>query len=357
MSFICAIGQGSAFITVNVELDEPLPQRQGLYIRGNQPLLGNWQHAKIVLARRSPTLWSGIFILAKDQEIKFVLDGGSPRKTFAGLDTIAFMAKRDTSLKISLSLTDFKVEPELPTGKIQKFPLTATDDIQDRMVRVRTPIGYDEDTSRQYPLVILHDGQSLFDADESPDKGEWRLDETLDSLEIAGVIDPFILVAVDHVFKTRSIEYADTDFGDRYQYYLTDRLIPMMRSHFRVSKSPSDTYIGGAIAGGFVSFLTSWRRSDVVANGLLFSPAMLIHENDFGKSLGADTLGREVNYFIDIGEFGLDEELRPGVDSLVNFLRKKEIPHLYNEVPNSIPDSENMSRRVIPAILYFFRKQ
>ena len=84
---------------------------------------------------------------------------------------------------------------------------------------------------------------------------------------------------------------------------------------------------------------------------------MLIHENDFGKSLGADTSGRQVSYFIDIGEFGLDEELRPGVDSLVSFLNKKEIPHFYNEVPNSIPDSENMARRVIPAIMHFFGKQ
>ncbi len=345
-------------MTVKVELDQPLPAQQGLYLRGNQPLLGNWQFANVLLSKRSATQWAGIFILNQGDDLQFILDGGSPRKYFNGMDTVAFKLKKDTAVNIKLSVGDFVIEAEKPQGQIHNFPLTASGNLRARMVKVRTPIGYIKDTSRVYPVVILHDGQSLFDANKSPDKSEWRLDETLDSLELLGAIDPFILVAIDHVFEARSVEYADSEFGTRYRNYITNDLLPQLSRQFRLAATPQDRYIGGAVAGGYTSLLSVWQSPDIFGNGILLSPAAQIHENDFAPLLDEVTQRHhQLKFYLDIGEFGLDESLKPGVDSLSAFLTLHNIDHVYNHVPNSIPDSENMSRRVIPAILHFFRKE
>ena len=66
---------------------------------------------------------------------------------------------------------------------------------------------------------------------------------------------------------------------------------------------------------------------------------------------------KDVRFYVDIGEFGLDEELKLGVDSLTTFLSEQKIPYRYEFVPNSIPDNENMASRVITAILHFFKKE
>jgi hypothetical protein len=361
ISVICSLqasAQVPAFVTIKCELKHPLAKKQALYIRGNHTLIGNWNFGKVHLAKRSDTLWAGIFLLQKGSDIEFVLDGGSETKYFNGMDTVRFKVISDTTITVSLDSPLIQAEIEKPTGQMHFLPSTATDDIRDRLVTVRTPIGYESDTLKRYPVVYLQDGQSMFTTDKSPDGFEWRMDETLDSLEFHGLIDPFILVAIDHVFDARSLEFSDNELGASYRSYLQYELPRSIDRQFRTIKRADARYLGGAVAGGFVSCLTAWEAPDIYGNVIALSPALEIYENNY-FSLVESYKGapKPIKYYVDIGEFGMDELIEPGYQKFVSYLDEFNYTYKKHFEPNSIPDGENMARRIIPALMYFFQRK
>lgn len=346
--------QSPAFVQIAVYLNEPLPDKQALYIRGNHGMMGNWEHGKVRLAKKEPQLWSGIFLLSKGDNISFILDGGTPQKNFPGIDTFNHSVTKDTTIEINLESTLKVSNRSIPSGQKHKLPGTVPNGLQDRLVTVRTPPGYEMDTNQYYPVLYMMDGQSLFVDQESPDGFAWHLDKTLDSLEHHKIIEPTILVAIDHVFSTRSVEFADTEIGQRHRDYLIHTLIPSIDRQFRTKKAANDRIIGGAVAGGFVSFLAAWEHPEIVSNVIALSPAVQIYENDiFPKLEEYEGPTKNLKIYIDHGEFELDEKITPGVMKLKEYFEENEYQYTLKYHPNTIPDGENMRDRIIPALQHF----
>lgn len=332
-----------------------MERSDAVYIRGNHGMLGNWEYGKVHLARKADSLWAGIFLMPRDTKLKFLFDGGSASKGFQKMDTIHHMVTSDTAITIHIKGPLISSVAEYPSGAIHKIPRTTPGNIQSRMVTVRTPVGYESDTARRYPVLYLMDGQCLLDAEDCPDGLTWDIDHTLDSLEFHKVISPVILVAIDHVFKARSFEYADSEYGARYRSYLQNDLIDAIDRQFRTIASPSARTIGGSVAGGFVAFLTAWESPDRIGNVLALSPAVEVYENNIFPLLESyEGPAKQLNVYMDAGEFELDEKIKPGVEKLHNWLKEHGNRSRYTYVPNSIPDSENMGFRVIPALQYFY---
>src|SRR5262249_13526756 len=64
----------------------------------------------------------------------------------------------------------------------------------DRTIIVFLPPGYEDDESKRFPVLYMHDGQNLFDEATSFQGIEWKVDETAQRLITAGKIQPIIIV-------------------------------------------------------------------------------------------------------------------------------------------------------------------
>lgn len=98
------------------------------------------------------------------------------------------------------------IEPVL-TGTLRRHPGFSSRFLGPRDLIVYLPPGYDEETSRRYPVLYMQDGQHLFDG--SGIGMEWQMDEIAERLIAAGQIEPVIIVGI-HNTEARMDEYAPT---------------------------------------------------------------------------------------------------------------------------------------------------
>lgn len=142
---------------------------------------------------------------------------------------------------------------------VAEFPVPQLD--TKRRVWIYLPPGYEGGRNR-YPVLYLHDGQNVFDAKTSY-VGEWKVDETLETLCAQKKTAGAIVVAVDHGGSTRSAEYVPSGYGRDPKYYgekhaefLAKTLKPWVDAHFRTLPDRLHTGVGGSSAGAFISFFT-----------------------------------------------------------------------------------------------------
>jgi predicted alpha/beta superfamily hydrolase len=130
-----------------------------------------------------------------------------------------------------------------------------------RDVIVYLPPGYHE-SNRQYPLLIMHDGQNLFDGATSFIKNqEWGVDETAQRLIEQSVIEPMVIAGVYNTGEFRIDEYSPTKDpglkrggkGAAYGRFLTKELLPLLHKEFRLKRGPESTGLGGSSLGGLIS--------------------------------------------------------------------------------------------------------
>lgn len=147
-----------------------------------------------------------------------------------------------------------------------------------RTVRIVLPPGYRDDRGR-YPVLLMNDGQDL---------EAMRVPQTLDSLYRSHAIAPLILVAV-HATDARIQEYGvaatpnaqglGAEAG-RYDRFLLEELIPVVRERYRVSRSSSKTAIMGASLGGLSAFDLAWRHPETFGRVGVFSGSFWWRSND-----------------------------------------------------------------------------
>lgn len=126
-----------------------------------------------------------------------------------------------------------------------------------RRYRVFLPRGYDQQASRRYPVVYMHDGQNVFD--QGP-FGTWDADDTSARLIRQGRAREAIFVGVDNT-SNRFANYVTPDDGgqaDRYVRFIRDELKPLIDAQYRTLTGPDDTGAIGSSLGGVVSLYMGW---------------------------------------------------------------------------------------------------
>lgn len=101
--------------------------------------------------------------------------------------------------------------------RVQSFTSATFGDSQ--TIRVWLPPGYDApaNAGQSYPVLVMLDGQNLFDVCTSGFGSEWQIDETLMRLIASGRWEPLIVVGIDNAGARRSDEflpYPDASFSD-----------------------------------------------------------------------------------------------------------------------------------------------
>ena len=152
-----------------------------------------------------------------------------------------------------------------------------------RDVVIYVPAGYDEHPSMTYPLLVLHDGQNLFEPERAFVPGQhWRVREAADEAIGLRRAEPMIIVGVDHGSEKRIDEYTpvrdeERDAGGRaadHARMLLEELIPAIAAKYRVRTDAASVAVGGSSLGGLVSLYLALEHPDRFGRALVMSPSI-----------------------------------------------------------------------------------
>jgi predicted alpha/beta superfamily hydrolase len=148
-----------------------------------------------------------------------------------------------------------------------------------RDILVWLPASY-ASTDRRYPVLYMHDGQNVFDANTSY-AGEWQADETMTALAAEGY--EAILVGIPNANERRAIEYCPYPFtrqgvsypgmGADYIRFIVETLKPVIDRDFRTRPDAAHTGIAGSSMGGLISLYGFLTAPEVFGFCGAFSPA------------------------------------------------------------------------------------
>jgi hypothetical protein len=222
-------------------------------------------------------------------------------------------------------------------------------------------------------IIIMHDGQMLFDARLTWNKQEWKVDECLDSLARNGHIKRQVLVVAIHndppnryaeffpqrVFHTlpdslkqilTSELWKGSPRADAYLEFIFRKLLPDIRSTYQLKKSDTRQFMIGSSMGGIVS-LYALLRYPFKLHGIgclsIHLPMVNVSEtNDALHRVLFDHLIRYIRkphlllaykkIWVDRGTEGLDAGYEPFFSELKEML------------PNNISPTNVLSCSVIP---------
>ena len=144
------------------------------------------------------------------------------------------------------------------------------------------PQAYLAEPERAFPLLVLHDGQNLFDGDLSYVKqSTWRVGSTADEEIAGGRAEPLVIVGVANAGVERMAEYTPTadrrlsgGKGRLYARLLVEELLPMLAAKYRILPGPSHTGIAGSSLGGLISLAIGLRYPNVFGSIGVLSPSI-----------------------------------------------------------------------------------
>lgn len=162
-------------------------------------------------------------------------------------------------------------------GKIERLYEFPSKFVTSRHVDVWLPKNFD--TTKNYAVLYMHDGQMLFNAKETWNKQEWGVDEHLTDLISTNQIEETIVVGIWNVPSERNANYfpervfnkLDEDNkktlkdmaakqnevayvnSDAYLKFIVEELKPYIDAHYPTKTTKENTTIMGSSRGGLIS--------------------------------------------------------------------------------------------------------
>jgi predicted alpha/beta superfamily hydrolase len=136
-------------------------------------------------------------------------------------------------------------------------------------VMVWLPPSYYKQPNKKYPVLYAEDGQNVF-MTGSVNSGEWRLDETADSLMRIGKTEEYIIVAINNT-PNRWVEYSGTPEGMAYINFIVNNLKPFVDKNYRTKPDKNNTAAIGSSMGGLISFYMVWLHPEVFSKAACLS--------------------------------------------------------------------------------------
>lgn len=173
-------------------------------------------------------------------------------------------------------------EAETP-GRVVFIEAFDSEFIQARDVSIWLPDSYDEDTSKRYSVLYMHDGQNLFDPKYAYGGESWQADLTMDQLMKDGQVQESIIVGMWNT-PARFDEYApykpwknfseDTKnklskmgsqepVSDNYLKFIVEEMKAYMDKNYRTLPDREHTFIMGSSMGGLISIYALCEYPDV----------------------------------------------------------------------------------------------
>lgn len=170
--------------------------------------------------------------------------------------------------------TDISDSPlTVTSGELKHIDLYSPEMNETIKVDVWTPDGYSR--KKKYPVVYMHDGQNLFDANSTWNHQAWEIDSVLGKLIAENSIKPAIIVGVYSTDSTRlgdlmpekPLQYLENDTiknfiakmcrdnyrADEYLAFIVNTLRPIRNKKLATDTTLMSTSIMGSSMGGLIS--------------------------------------------------------------------------------------------------------
>jgi len=184
------------------------------------------------------------------------------------------------------------------------------------------PPSYGSDSLHRFPILILHDGDNVFDPATSAISGvDWAADEWIKVLSRRGALPETIVVGVCHPegFSDDNASLRDFDLspelsGSAYAHFIVDELVPHMDAHYRTIPKPTARVLGGASLGALNAFHVSLNHPGVFGGFVCLSTSFedVSHSVPDRSALllalaEKSSLDPATRMYFDYGDQGLDE--------------------------------------------------
>ena len=259
-------------------------------------------------------------------------------------------AKNETA-----SLSSTVVNVALPNTEVRQLKSTATG--RDYDIYIRLPDGYEEDNSKQFPVIYSLDGQWDFKMLDSI-CGGLVYDEFMPEVIIAGITysgddaDYGDLRAKDYT-PVRDLYFGGAGDGPKFLAFLKEQLIPFMESNYRVDVSQR-VLMGSSFGGTFT--LYALFSNPALFQGYIAGSPVVVYGNRFAFQQEAEYANSHtdlpVRLFISVGGA---EELAYPVEEFMQVLRERNYQGLILETltvegeghASNKPESYNRGLRFI----------
>ncbi len=160
-----------------------------------------------------------------------------------------------------------------------------------RQVVVYTPPSYGENTVKHYShVLVMHDGQNLFNDSTSFEGVAWNIQDTLNELIVQGVQEEVIVVGLYNT-PNRDDEYTysydpSEGFGGKgkdYIEWIERAVLPWARSNLRVNATQFGMI--GSSLGGLISCYAGWTRPVVWGKTGCMSSSFWWNSQDFNGTI------------------------------------------------------------------------
>ena len=198
------------------------------------------------------------------------------------------------------------VDTSSPTVTVLRDSILIAYQNERRTIHIYVPPNYEVDSSMNFPVIYMLDGESSF-SDLENMAPEWEIDEVINSAHNEGK-QTAIVVGVNQA-ENRDAEYTPfvnednpnahgADFAD----WLANDLKKWVDTHYRTKKDPASTTIGGISRSGMMAYYILMAHPDVFSNAIIQSPSMWVdYERLMAMNLSDEQIvGKKV--FISVGE-------------------------------------------------------
>lgn len=269
---------------------------------------------------------------------------------------------------------DYISEPHQNQGSIEVVSDFQSDFVENRPVEFWLPPNYDP--KNKYDVLIMHDGQNLFDANKTWNKQEWKLDEWASKLILENELSSFIIIGIHNSGKNRWNDYFPEKaydfvkdakylndnkpalYADLYLKYIVDELIPFVKSKYLKSSDDFRIVIGGSSMGGLISMYAAFEYPEIFDGAICMSthwPGAFVIDNNplpdaiFKYMSQNIPKSKAKTFYFDYGDQGLDKnypQYSKRVDSVFinNGYSENNFKNLYFK--NTSHNEDSWSKRV-----------
>jgi enterochelin esterase-like enzyme len=216
-----------------------------------------------------------------------------------------------------------------------------------RDIFVLLPPGYDAESCKRYPVLLVNDGN------ESITRAHF--DEVAARAIAARKVRPVILAFVALASQAdRVAEYScePGSRGPKYTAFLCDTLVPWLDARFRTIRSPDERGILGASMGGLISFAALFWRNDCLGRAGAQSGSFWFADQMMVKRVAAtDPPVRLLRAYLDNG--GPDDN-QLSVHAMRDALRSRGYPVHHWENPEQVHTWEAWQDRFDEALSWLY---
>lgn len=158
---------------------------------------------------------------------------------------------------------DWSAMPNVPRGTIMEHDFSSVQmGFTDRTLWVYTPPGYDDDPDREYPLLILLDGQWMV--------GPLEVPQIADTLIKHGEMEPVVIAMKQSAGSASRLR--DYISNDKHTAALLLELLPLLQTQYRVDGT--NLGIGGAGVGAVAAAHAALKHPAVFSHLIMLSPPL-----------------------------------------------------------------------------------